>query len=111
MGDSVNYWKIGKDHIINRHNMNYVYSYIGKFPMSEIRDKAKELYKQYISDGWEGILLKIVRADAWDRVTNFYYLYYDGKKFIKNTEFIYFDNKDIIDYLESSKHKIKSYII
>jgi len=110
MGDSVNYWKV-KDNVINRKNCGYIYTYIGKFPMSEIRDKAKELYKQYIYDGWEGILLKIVRTDAWDRVTNLYYLYYDGKKFVKDPEYIVFDNKDIIDYLESSKHKIKSYII
>ena len=104
MGDTVNYWKIGKDHVINRHNTNYVYSYIGKFPMSTIRDKAKELFDQYKND-WEGILLRIIRTDAWDRVINLYYLYYNGKKFIKDPEFIYFDNKDIMDYLESSKQK------
>ena len=98
MGDTVNYWKIGKDHIINHHNMNYVYSFIGHFSITEIHDKAKELYEKYKNE-YEGILFRIIRTDAHDRVINIYYRYYNGKKFIKNTEFIMFDNKDIIEHL------------
>ena len=102
MGDTVNYWKIGSNHIINRHNMNYIYSYFGHFPMNEIRDKAKELYNEYKNE-WEGILFRVIRTNAWDETTNIYYLYYNGQKFVKNPNYIFFDNKDIIEYLEENK--------
>lgn len=101
MGHTVNYWKI-KDNVINRNNMNYIYTFHGHFYMNEIKDKAKELYKQYKNE-WEGILLRIIRTNAWDEPINSYYLYYNGKRFIKDPEYIYFDNKDIIDYIKSIK--------
>ena len=103
MGDVVNYWKIPKEHIINRRNMSYVWSYIGHFPMFEVRDKAKELYDQYKNE-YEGILLRIIRTDAWGETTNIYYLYFNGKKFVKDPDYIYFDNKDIMEYLEETKY-------
>lgn len=102
MGDTINYWKIPKEHIINRRNMAYIWTYIGHFPMFEVRDKAKELYEQYKNE-WEGILLRIIRTNAWDEAIKCYYLYYNGKKFIKDPDYIYFDNKDIIEYLEENK--------
>jgi hypothetical protein len=102
MGDTVNYWKV-KNNIINHENSEYIYTYIGKFPMSDIRNKAKELYEQYKNE-WTGILLKIVRVDAWDRTKNYYYLYYNGRKFIKNPDFIYFDNADILDHYNLHKY-------
>lgn len=103
MGDTVNYWKI-KDNVINRHNCGYIYSYIGNFPMFEIKNKAKELYNQYNNE-WEGILLRVIRTNAWDEPIKCYYLYYNGKKFIKDPENIYFDNKDITDYLKEINNK------
>lgn len=102
MGAYTNYWKISKEHVINRYNMNYIYTYEGYFPIIDIRNKAKELYEQYKNE-WEGILLRIIRTDAWDRHINSYYLYYNGKKFAKNPDFIYFDNTDILNYL--NKHE------
>ena len=102
MGAYINYWKIGKEHVINRNNMNYIYTYCGNFSMIDIRNKAKELYEQYKNE-WEGILFRIIRTDAWDRPKTIYYLYYNGKKFVKDPDFIYFDNTDIINYL--NKHE------
>ena len=103
MGDVINYWKIPKEHIINRRNMGYIWSYIGNcWHMNEVRNKAKELYEQYKNE-WEGILLRITRTNAWDELINCYYLYYNGKKFIKDPDYIYFDNKDITEYLEENK--------
>ena len=103
MGDVINYWKIPKEHIINRRNMGYIWSYIGNcWTMNEVRNKAKELYEQYKNE-WEGILLRITRTNAWDELINCYYLYYNGKKFIKDPDYIYFDNKDITEYLEENK--------
>ena len=99
MGVYTNYWKIGKEHVINRNNMGYIYSYIGNFPIVDIRNKAKELYETYKNE-WEGILLRVIRTDAWDRPKTSYYLYYNGHKFIKDPNFIYFDNSDIIEYLK-----------
>lgn len=97
MGDTINYWKI-KNNIVNHENSGYIYTYIGNFPISDIRNKAKELYEQYKNE-WEGILLRVIRVDNLDRLKNCYYLYYDGKKFIRNPNYIYFDNADIIEHL------------
>ena len=102
MGDTVNYWKIGKDHMINRHNMSYIWTYIGHFPMCDIRNKAKELYEQYKNE-WEGILLRVIRTNTWDEPINSYYIYYNGKKFVKDPDYICFDNTDIINYIEENK--------
>lgn len=98
MGAYTNYWKV-KNNVINHKNSNYIYSYIGDFPFKEIKDKAKKLYEEYAPE-WEGILLRIIRTDAWDRPKISYYLYYNGHKFIKDPDFIYFDNLDIIEHLK-----------
>lgn len=106
MGDVVNYWKIPKEHIINRRNMGYIWSYIGNcWTMNEVRNKAKELYEQYKNE-WEGILLRIIRVNAWDEPTNIYYLYYNGKKFVKDPDYIFFDNTDIDNYMKEINNKI-----
>lgn len=103
MGTYINYWKISKEHVINRNNMNYIYSYIGNFPMVDIKNKAKELYEQYKNE-WEGILLRIIRTDACDNSKNSYYLYYNGKKFVKDPDYIYFDNTDILNYMKEIRN-------
>ena len=103
MGAYINYWKISEEHVINRNNMNYIYSYIGNFPMIDIKNKAKELYEQYKNE-WEGILLRIIRTDAWDNSKNIYYLYYNGNKFVKDPDFIYEDNTDILNYMKEIRN-------
>ena len=100
MGDTVNYWKIGKEHIINHNNMNYIYSFIGYVTTIEIHDKAKELYEKYKNE-YEGILFRVIRTDKSSNPINCYYIYYNGNKFIRNPDFIIFDTKDIDEYLRS----------
>ena len=85
MGDCTNYWKV-KNNIVEG---NFIYSFYGHWFMFELRNKAKELYKNNECDG---ILFRIIRENVRGECTNCYYLYYDGKKFHKDPDYIYFIN-------------------
>lgn len=85
MGDCTNYWKV-KEKIVKE---NFIYSFYGHWPMNELRDKAKELY-DINKNECDGILFRIIRENVYGQCTNFYFLYYDGKKFHKDPDDIYF---------------------
>ena len=83
MGDCTNYWKV-KEKIVKE---NFIFSFHGHWLMNELRDKAKELYDNNECDG---ILFRIIRENVHGESIKCYYLYYDGKKFHKDPDDIYF---------------------
>ena len=91
MRDCINYWKV-KEKIVKE---NFIFTFQGHWLMHELRNKAKELYKNNECDG---ILFRIIRENVHGECTNCYYLYYDGKKFHKDPDDIYFLNPFTSNY-------------
>ena len=69
-------------------NGDYLYQEIGVIHTSlqEMREKAKELFAK---NKFDGILLRIFRNNVHEDTVKYYELYYNGKKFIKNPDFLY----------------------
>lgn len=69
-------------------NGDYLYRELGVIytSLDEMKNKAKELFNK---GGFDGILLRIFRNNSWDETVKYYELYYNGKKFIKNPDFLY----------------------
>ena len=88
MGAYINYWKV-EDKIAKNHRGKspYIFSFIGgSWSMSEIRNKAKELYENNVCDG---ILYRVIRENLGGESIKCYFIYYDGKVFHKQD---YIDN-------------------
>ena len=72
-------------HLVNKGvaSNEMIFVYRGMPYIEEIREKAKELYKENKCDG---VLFYIRRENPWGECTMDYYILYDGKKFKRNFE-------------------------
>ena len=79
-------------------NGDYLYQEIGAIytSLQEMREKAKELFAK---NNFDGILLRVFRNNVHEETVKYYELYYNGEKFIKNPDFLYY-----IDPFTKEKH-------
>lgn len=83
-----------KDNTLIMINGDYLCSWRGFIYVSieEAKDKAKELFDKFNkTNEIDGVLIRIFRNNAWNETVKYYELYYNGKKFIKNPDFLYYE--------------------
>lgn len=68
---------------------DYLYRELGVIYTSlrEMKEKAKALFNK---DKFDGILLRVFRNNIHEDTVKYYELYYNGEKFIRNPDFLYY---------------------